>query len=909
MGTVPSSASEEFRPNTQLGAYRIEERIGAGGMGVVYRAVDSKLGRSVALKVIRAELLHGEGMARFEREARVLASLNHSRIAAIHGMEESGGTRFLVLEYVPGPTLAERLRRGPLPVREALVISKQVAEALEAAHAKGIIHRDLKPANIKVGPDGQVKVLDFGLAKSTERPPSPGADGVTVTLSENLTSAMTIVGTAAYMSPEQASGKELDARTDIWSFGCVLYEAVTGKPVFRGESVTEILAAVLEREPDWKALSSATPEPVQSLLRRCLRKDPRLRLRDIGDARIELEDWLASPTHAEAASRPAAMTRRTAVAALSGAVAGAAATGVFTIGRYRGGAPRRLTRFSIAAPEGDIIPSSFGRRVTISPDGSRIAYVVAHQAEGNRLYLRSLRELEPRHLLDGGAFPFFSPNGQWLAMARMGKGRHVAKINLEGGTPQTVSPDQLLWSGTWADDDTLYTVLLDTPGLAAIPAAGGPPKEVLKVDFGKGERQPQSPHAVRGTNTVLVTMANAETETYDDARIVAWEPRTGERRTLVEGGANPRYSPSGHLLYAKDGKIFAVRFDPSRPNISGQPFVVLEGVQMSRNTGVVNYDVSASGDLVYVTGMCEGGARSLVWVDRSGTVNPVGLPLRSYLHPRLSPDGQRLAIEVEGPNHDLYVYDFDRAVMAKMTTDGASHWPVWSPDGAQLAFRHGAMGAFKLAHAPADRSAAAQALPAQGAMQSAESWSPDGRELVYTATEPGGAPHIMIASLKGDAPRPLEDAKFPEGSPKFSPDGRWVAYCSNESGKPQVYVQAYPGPGSKIQISSEGGTDPVWKRNGGELFYRNGDSMMAVAVSTLPAFHAGRPEELWKGHYAHGMSSSCGPPGATSSNYDVTADGKRFLMIKDDDQDRAISKQIVVVLGWAEELNRIAAKS
>ena len=328
---------------------------------------------------------------------------------------------------------------------------------------------------------------------------------------------------------------------------------------------------------------------------------------------------------------------------------------------------------------------------------------------------------------------------------------------------------------------------------------------------------------------------------------------------------------------------------------------------MSRNTGVVNYDVSATGDLAYAHGICDGGARSLVWVDRKGNANPVGLPPRSYLHPRLSPDARRLAVEVEGPNHDIYLYDFDRAVFAKMTTDGVSHWPVWSPEGTDLAFRQGPMGRFKLRYAPVDRSTDAKAVPAEGVAQSPDSWSPDGRTLIYTAQDPGRVPpRIMVAPLEGGPARRLEAGSFPEGSPKFSPDGRWVAYCSAESGNPQVYVQAYPGPGPRIQVSSEGGTDPVWKRSGGELFYRNGDSMMVVAVSTAPGFLPGRPAELWKGHYSHGMSSSCGPPGTTSSNYDVTADAKRFLMIRDDDQDRAVSRDIVVVLGFADELKKIA---
>jgi len=517
--------------------------------------------------------------------------------------------------------------------------------------------------------------------------------------------------------------------------------------------------------------------------------------------------------------------------------------------------------------------------------------------------------MESRLVADYGTTSFFSPDGRWLAFANVGRLRHVAKISLEGGPPVNISPNQLLMGGAWTEDNTIYADLIDTSGLAAIPAGGGPPKAVLKVDSANGERQPKSPCAIRGGKTILLAMANADSETYDDARIVAFQPHTGKTHILVEGGMNPRYSPTGHLLYARDGKILAIRFDSDRLKISGQAFTVLEGVMMSRNTGNVNYDVSASGDLVYVPGLCDGGARTLVWVDRNGDPKPLGLSPRSYLHPRLSPNGDRLAIEIEGPNHDIYVYDFDRTVLSKITTDGLSHWPVWSPDSTQLAFRQGLMSEFKLQQVPVDGSAPARPMQADGLSQSPDSWSPDGSELIYTAQDPGESPRIMTVPVKGGSPRPLEASNFAEGSPKFSSDGRWVTYCSAESGKPQVYVHAYPGPGAKIQISSEGGTDPVWKRDGSELYYRNGDSMMAVAVSTAPTFKAGRPQELWKGHYSHGMSSSCGPPGATSSNYDVTPDGKRFLMIKDDDQDRAVSKQIVVVLGWAGELSRMAARA
>ena len=433
---------------------------------------------------------------------------------------------------------------------------------------------------------------------------------------------------------------------------------------------------------------------------------------------------------------------------------------------------------------------------------------------------------------------------------------------------------------------------------------------MLKIDFEKGERQHRYPCAIPGSETVLLVTATADSATYDDARIVAFSPKTGRAKVLIEGGTGPRFSPSGHLLYARDAKVLAVRFDPESWKISGQPFPVLEGVLMSRNTGAANFDVSASGDLAYIPGICDGGSRTLAWVDRGGRAEPVPLPAKSYLHPRLSPDDRRLAIELEGPTHDLYVYDFDRGVLANITTDGVSHWPVWSPDGTKLSYRSGPMSQFRLWQIPADRSRPPTPVRAAGVSQSAESWSPDGRAIAYTAAAPGVPARVMVAYVEGGREaQEFAGGKAAQGSSKFSPDGRWLAYCSDESGKPQVYVQAFPGPGAKVQISSDGGTDPVWRRNGGELYYRNGDSMMAVSVSTAQAFNAGRPQELWKGHYSHGMSSSCGAPGATSSNYDVTSDGKRFLMVKDDDADRAISSQVVVVQGWAQELSRLAAKA
>jgi hypothetical protein len=893
---------------TRLGPYEIRALLGVGGMGEVYRARDSKLGRDVAIKILPQIFTNDpERLARFEREARMLAALNHPHIGAIYGVEDTESVHALVLELVEGDTLAERLRRAPVPVTDALAIALQIAEALESAHERGIIHRDLKPANVKVTPEGKVKVLDFGLGKAVVSN-TTGPDltqAPTVTVSGTYEGA--ILGTAAYMSPEQARGKTVDKRTDIWAYGCVLYEMLTRRRAFAGETSSDTIAAILEREPDWTKLPAAASPYVRRLLRRCLEKDPNRRLRDIGDARLELDEALSSPAQGDL-QKPALMTRRIAISALAGAAAGAAVTGIFAISRYRGAVPRNLTRFAIPTPEGEFLSASFNDRVAISPYGTRIAFNTGTGGMPN-FYTRSLSELESKRVeaVVNGAAAFFSPDGKWLGFFQLKPTVAMGKLPLSGGAPIAVCPAGSFAGATWSDGDIIYFVSEVPGGILSVPAGGGQPKEVVKIDTAKGERVLKFPHALAGGKALLFTVATVASESFDDAQIAVVSLPTGERRILVERGTHPRYSPSGHLVYARNGSLLAVRFDPDQMKVTGQPFSVLEGVLMSRNSGMACFDISASGDLAYVPGKAEGGARTLVWVDRTGKAEPLPLPAKSYLHPRISPDTRKLAIEIEGTNHDCYVYDFASGVLSNITTDGVSHWPVWSPDGRNIGYRSGPMGRFRLWQVPADRSRLPEQVAATGVSQSAESYSPDGRAMAYTTAGLGGPPKVTVVSLQGDGtPRPLDDSKYAQGSPKFSPDGRWLAYCSNESGKAQVYVQAFPGPGPKIQVSNDGGTDPVWKRSGGELFYRNGDSMLAVTVSTASTFSAGRPQELWKDHYSPGMSSSCGAPGLTSSNYDVTAEGKRFLMIKDADQDLATSKQIIVALGWANELNRLS---
>jgi eukaryotic-like serine/threonine-protein kinase len=901
---------------SRLGSYEVLTLLGRGGMGEVYRARDLKLNREVAIKVLPDHLARDtERLARLHREAQVLAALNHPHIAQIHGLEDSRGVPALVLELVEGPTLADRMTAGPLQLREALVIARQIAEALEAAHDKGVIHRDLKPANVKLTPTGAVKVLDFGLAKALSTD-APATDLSLVTM--EATQHGIVLGTAAYMSPEQARGQSVDRRADVWAFGCVLFEMLASRRAFRGDTLSDTLASVLTSEPDWTAVPSTVGASVIRLLRRCLEKDLKRRLRDIGDARLEIEDALEAPAREDAtAVNDRGVSRRTAISALAGAAAGAAAMGVFTLASRRTAGGRDLVRFSIALPTGYLLTSSFLSRVALSADGTHIACnailpnrsTVERGVSNAAMLIRSIRELDWKPLGEGVSpgSPFFSPDGQWVAVVGAIEGQRLRKYPLKGGAPAIIMtfPDSQPSGGSWASNDVVYFVSSTPGGIVRVSGQGGDPVEVCAIDFAKGERTHRTPHALPGGRAVLFAVATSESESYDDASIAVFATDTGQRKVLVEGGLYPRYSPSGHVVYGRNGTLFAVPFDPDRLEVTGQPSAVLEGVMMSRNTGVANFDISGSGDLLYVPGKADGGARTLYWVDRSGNSEKLPLPPRSYLHPRISPDGRRLAIEVEGSSHDVFVYDFTSGVLTNFTADGISHWPIWSPDGKRIGYRSGPMGKFQLYQMPWDRSGRAERLETKTMSASSESYDPTGRAIAYTDITYGGRPdRVMVTSLDGSLqPQPLDDTNFAQGSAKFSPDGRWLAYCTNESGRPQVYVKGFP-TGAKIQISIDGGNDPVWRRDGRELFYRNADRMMAVPISLGDTFDAGRPEELWRGPYSHGMSSSCGAPGLSSSNYDVTPDGQRFLMIQDEDVTTTSSDRVVLVLGFAQELAR-----
>jgi len=882
----------------QLGSYKILSLLGAGGMGEVYQGRDTKLGRDVAIKVLPAAFIHdAERLTRFQREARMLASLSNPNIATIHGIEQSDGVHYLVMELVPGQTMAERISSGALKIEEALKIAAQMAEALEAAHEKGVIHRDLKPANVKVTPAGRVKVLDFGLAKAFA-----GDAGLDLSNAPTLTAMGTeegrILGTPAYMSPEQARGRAVDKRTDIWAFGCVLYELLTGKQAFRGETVSDTIAAVLERGPDWQALPITTPAKIRELVRRCLHKDTQHRLRDIGDARIEIEEALASPATAEP-SAPSkgirALGRRALVASGSALLLVAVITGiaVWKLKPSSAPPPQPVTRTVITLPPGqELAGLESGPAVAISPDGTHLAYV-ARQNGNQQLYLRPMdsEEAKPIPGTEGAVNPFFSPDGQWVGFSA---GGNLKKVPVSGGAALTLAIVALPRGASWGSQGIIAFAPTTDGALQQVSEAGGTPQLLTRLE--KKDNSQRWPEFLPGGKAILFA-ASATTSSWVNAQVGVQSLGTGERLNLIQGGTNPRYAPSGHLVYAQGGGLTAVLFDPQRFAVKGPPVPVVERVLQSTVSGVAQYNFSSTGSLVYIPGGVESAQSRLVWVGRNGTAQPLAAPVRAYRGLRLSPDGSRVAVSIQEQESQTWLYDFSRETLTRLTFEGSANYnPVWTPDGKRIAFNSNKEGPVNLFWQLADGSGGLERLTTGEYNQAPMSWSPDGQVLAFIEVNPTTGRDIWMLRMGDRKAQPFLRTPATESAPRFSPNGRWLAYVSNESGRFEIYVQPYPGPGEKWQISTEGGTEPVWNPNGRELFFRNGDKMMAADVTTQPSFSAGKPRMLFEEQFE--------PAPATFPNYDVSPDGQRFLMLKLVEQAEAAPTQINVVLNWFEELKQ-----
>jgi len=855
-----------------LGHYEIVEKLGEGGMGAVYRARDTTLGRDVALKLL-PEFVAGdrEKVARLEREARLLASLSHPNIATLHGLEESNGLKYLVMELVPGETLAERISRGPLRIEECLGIFRQIAEGLEAAHEKGIIHRDLKPANVIVTSEGRAKVLDFGLAKAVAEE-APSSDlSKSPTLTREGTEQGVILGTASYMSPEQARGKTLDRRTDIWSFGCVFYEALTGRKAFSGETVSDILAAILEKEPDWTALPARTPVKIRDLLRRCLQKDPHRRQQHIGDARIEID---------EPSESPVTVPRRGYVPwAMAALVSGIA---LWSLLRPVAEPKRSVSRLTVNLPPEQALTWANDPSVALSPDGRRLVFVGGSGSD-RRLYVRPINQLEARPIpgTEGATTAFFPPDGDWLGFYT--EGGKVKKVRLEGGVPITLCDAENPWGASWGPDDAILFAPDGGSGLSRVSTSGGVASVMSTLDPSQDELSHRWPEILPDGKTVLFTILAAR----GVSRIGVLSLETRKHRVLLEGGSFARYIPTGHLAYVREGALWAAAFDLERLEVTGEPVPILEGVGTRPTFGTAHFALSRDGTLAYVPGVAA--ERTLVSVDRAGAASPITAEHRPYAQPALSPDGEKLALVVE---ENLWVYDIARDTLTRVTFDaGEQRRPVWSPDGTRLAFRKSDPNS--IFWQSADGSGAAERLTTEERTMRPTSWSPDGKTLAYTGDGPNGQSEIGLLMLDGDrSTRPFLQTPFNVAGGVFSPDGSFLAYSSDESGRDEVYVQPFPGPGGKWQISNEGGMQPVWSRIGREIFYRNGNRMMVVEVETEPAFRAGKPTKLFEQNFAD--------PGSNLAEYDVAPDGKHFVMIQDVSSGPT---QIHVVLNWFEELN------
>jgi Tol biopolymer transport system component len=877
-------------------------------MGEVYRARDTRLRRDVAIKALPQDLAaNPERLARLEREARILASLNHPNIAAIYGLEESEGSRFLVMECVEGESLAHHLAAGPLPLEEALPVAAQIAAGLEAAHEAGVIHRDLKPANVMLRPDGSVKILDLGLARTLE-----GSASADPSLSPTMTSPVTgtgfILGTAAYMSPEQARGKALDKRTDIFSFGCVLFECLTGKRAFAGESVSDILASILRSEPDWNALPAQTPASVRKLLRRCLEKDRRRRLHDIADARIEIED---------AGSAPEAPTTTTAVAlprwrarpllwALAGALIGIVV--VYSTGRLFGRPPLRTSPpvravFPLAAGT----ELSFANRpgIAVSPDDRTVIFRAASQGVA-RLYRRGLNAsaAEPIAGTEGGFSPFFSPDGEWLGFFT---NTELKKVPLAGGSPIRISLVPPVTAGAaWGADGSIVFTLTANGPLSRISDTGGKLEPVSTLDSSRGEHSHLWPQILPQGRGILVTMVlGQDFQDFENSQIVVLDPKSGRRTVVLEGSPFARYA-AGQIFFVRGGSMFRVPFDLTRLSVTGSPVPLAERVTIDSGSGAASFAITTDGTLVYADGPPVVDRKSVVLrLDRQGVEKPLPLPTALYSHPRLSPDGRTLALmKCDGESCKLFLYDLDRNLLTPLTSEpGRFFNPVWSPDGRRLAYSGFAVGAPTLYLKNADGSGRAERLTnapteTREAAEFPNSWSPDGHMIAYivvsrlTSGQPARDVWLVSPDEKRQARRWL-DTPYAESAAAFSPDGRWMAYVSDESGRKEVYVRPLSGAGGRIKISSEGGAEPVWTRGGRELLYRHGNQFLSVELRTEPGLAAGTQRVLFSGEFLPGGREDA-PFG-----YDVSSDGNAIYAVREISVPEP-ERHLAVVTNWLE---------
>ena len=884
-------------PGSRLGPYEITAQIGEGGMGEVYRATDTNLKRQVAIKVLPAAVAaDAERLTRFQREAEVLASLNHPNIAAIYGIERSGSTTALVMELVEGPTLADRIVESPIPVDEALPIAKQIAEALESAHEQGIVHRDLKPANVKVRPDGTVKVLDFGLAKAVDAAPA----GVALSMSPTITSpaqlqqgfrlrqgsggqaggqAMTqagaILGTAAYMSPEQARGKRVDRRTDIWAFGCVFYEMLTGRRAFEAEELSLTLAEIVKSEPRWEALPRDTPAGTVRILRACLEKDPRRRLRDLGDLPLIGDEGASTSGRPD---RVPHLSWWVAGGVLGGAAIGAAIMWLLAPTPPR--PPGEVVRFSIDAPAGVMLGAFTTPTMVLSPDGQTLVFV-GNEGGQRRLYRRRMNEADaaPISGTEEAFAPFFSPDGREIGFFR--GGARLMRVSLTGGPPRDIGPaGGRAFGATWMSDGTIVFASLGVPGLQRVSADGGEPPVVTT---GGADRIYQWPDALPGVPWIVAGAVERDTGARS---IVLVSRETGEAHELTPG-AYPRYVESRRLVYARDDAIWTVGFDVETLAVVGVPQPVMADIALNE-AGQAPFAVARSGSLVFASGAARTEA---IWMSASGTSDLALNETGPFVDPRLSPDGTRLALSRADRNQDVWLFDLVRDNGNRLTTQpGADMAPIWDASGERLTYTQAVPDDFAIVQVSVDgASEAPQPLSELGGIGFPSSWSPDGRYLAYVVIGVAGDSDIRLFDIEGED-APLVATAFDERDPEIAPNGQWIAYTSDRSGRSEVYVTSFPIPGATATVSSGGGFHPVWSPTGDRLFYRTDRQVVAIEVMGDGRF--GMPQPLFEAPVVGGFMRA----------YDVAPDGERFLMLRPASGFRS---QLHVILNWATELEPV----
>jgi eukaryotic-like serine/threonine-protein kinase len=873
---------------TKLGPYEIGAPIGAGGMGEVYRARDTRLDRTVAIKVLPAHMADTpDARQRFEREARAVSALNHPNICTLHDVGSQDGVDYLVMEYLEGETLAARLEKGALPLDQALKIGIDVADALDKAHRAGIIHRDLKPGNIMLTKSG-AKLLDFGLAKET----LPLASGATLSVLATRTTPVTqqgmIVGTFQYMSPEQVEAKELDARSDIFSFGSVLYEMLTGRAAFQGRSQLSVASAILEKDPEpISTLVRLTPPALDRTVRKCLEKDPDNRWQTARDLLLELK-WIAGAGSQAGVPAPIVSHRknRERVAwGIAGAVTLAAI--VLAIG-YVQRAPKPAQAIRLSAELGTdatLAPGDsflYGAAAIISPDGKRLAVVAQTSDKKSHLYVRSLDQLQATMLsgTDDARDPFFSPDSQWIAFFAQGK---LKKISVQGGAAVTLCDVPGDRGGAWGEDGTIVFAANVRSVLSKVSSAGGTPEPLTTFDPHAPADSHRWPQFLPGGRTVIFTSSIAS-GSFDEADIVAYSADSGKSKTILHGGSYARYLSNGYLVYLHNGTLFAVPFDTKRLELTGQPSPVLEGVSTNPETGGAQFSVSDAGTLVYVAGSAASRDVSIYWMDAAGKFTPLRETPGNCSDLAISPDGKRLAMDIsDGKRSDIWEYDWERDTLTRITFAGVTNIdPIWTPDGQRIVYASTEKGAAtNLWWIRADGGGDAQRLTESKNAQIPWSWSPDGKILAYFENNPATGFDVITMPVEGSVKsgwkpgqsKPFVNTTFNEILPAFSPDGKWIAYQSNESGVSEIYVRPFPGPGGKWQISAGGGAYPEWSRDGKELFYRAPDLKMMAANYTESgdSFRADKPRVWSPGQFANRQYTR---------NFSLHPDGKRFAVLK-----------------------------